>query len=558
MDSRFKLKIVSSLEKCFMDENIADKKGTDYFSALKDERLSFQIAYQFEAPGAEAYFFSVKAKGALAESMQISRVGQVPVTMPYMPQKHDDNHERKTPGLYPDMLLPITYQNRLKVLPEYLHSLWVEFELKEKTIAPDVYKTEFVFYNAKEEEVASVSVDIEIIDAYLPEIDFRRTEWFHCDGLAEFYNIPVFGDEHFRIIEEFMETASQHEINTLLMPVFTPPLDTYIGGERLTCQLVDIYLDNGVYSFDFSKVDRWILMCKEHNISNYEIPHFFTQWGAKNAPKIMAYVDGVYKKLFGWETDALSEEYIEFLNQFIPALLEKLKIHMIDKRTIFHISDEPHVEQLEHYKAVKQVVESLLEGYDILDAVSNPVFYEKGVLKKSIINVGSAKKLIDSGIKDLWVYYCGGDCIDVTNRFISLPSARQRILGIQLFKYDIKGFLHWGFNYYHNQYSYDFVNPYVDTSGEFFGPSGDMFLVYPARDGKPIETMRLKILRDAIQDLRALSLCSELCGEEFAKNLVDEGLETPLDFKSYPKSAEYILNLRLKANNAIKNALKNE
>ena len=35
----------------------------------------------------------------------------------------------------------------------------------------------------------------------------------------------------------------------LLTPVFTPPLDTTVNGERLTVQLVDVRRDAGVYSF---------------------------------------------------------------------------------------------------------------------------------------------------------------------------------------------------------------------------------------------------------------------------------------------------------------------
>ena len=47
-----------------------------------------------------------------------------------------------------------------------------------------------------------------------------------------------------------------------MMPLFTPELDTYIGGERPTTQLVDITVEtDGSYSFNFDKVGRWIDMC---------------------------------------------------------------------------------------------------------------------------------------------------------------------------------------------------------------------------------------------------------------------------------------------------------
>ena len=38
---------------------------------------------------------------------------------------------------------------------------------------------------------------------------------------------------------------------------FTPPLDTYIGGERETMQLVGVNLEDGKYSFDFTGINCW-------------------------------------------------------------------------------------------------------------------------------------------------------------------------------------------------------------------------------------------------------------------------------------------------------------
>lgn len=64
-------------------------------------------------------------------------------------------------------------------------------------------------------------------------------------------------------------------INALLTPVFTPPIDIAVGHERKTVQLVDINVHDGIYSFDFSKLERWCKLCKENQISYIEIPHFF-------------------------------------------------------------------------------------------------------------------------------------------------------------------------------------------------------------------------------------------------------------------------------------------
>ena len=80
-------------------------------------------------------------------------------------------------------------------------------------------------------------------------------------------------------------------------------------------QLVGINRDDGKYSFDFTLLGKWVDMCDRVGIKYFEINHMFTQWGAKNAPKVIATVDGEEKRIFGWDTPSDSEEYISFQDQ---------------------------------------------------------------------------------------------------------------------------------------------------------------------------------------------------------------------------------------------------
>ena len=82
----------------------------------------------------------------------------------------------------------------------------------------------------------------------------------------------------------------------------------------------------------------------------------------------------------------------------------------------------------------------------------------------------------------------------------------QRILGVQMYKYQLDGFLHWGYNFYNSEKSLYPIDPYrcTDASGAF--PSGDPFLVYPGADRKPEESIRLMLMDEAMNDLRAMYL----------------------------------------------------
>lgn len=161
----------------------------------------------------------------------------------------------------------------------------------------------------------------------------------------------------------------------LLTPVFTPPLDTAVGGERRTVQLVDVTVTKEGYQFGYEKLERWVEVCKRCGIVYYEISHLFSQWGASMAPKIMGIRDGRQVQLFGWETDAAGPEYGDFLHQFLRSLRGELEKLGISQNTYFHISDEPDKSQFESYKAARKLVEKDLEGYEIIDAISDYDFY---------------------------------------------------------------------------------------------------------------------------------------------------------------------------------------
>ena len=64
----------------------------------------------------------------------------------------------------------------------------------------------------------------------------------------------------------------------------------------------------------------------------------------------------------------------------------------------------------------------------------------------------------------------------------SMPSARTRILGTQLYKFGIEGFLHWGYNFYFAGRSRKFINPFMVTDAAGAFPSGDPFILYPSKD----------------------------------------------------------------------------
>lgn len=542
-----KLKLVSSLEKIFFDEFTKLPEHTAG-SMLKNEIYSFQLAGWGEDENcfSQRLECQIKIESELERYIQIRRIDYVPSMLPGYTDAMDDDYIRKTPGLFPDPLHPIK-DGKIELSNKQTRGFWVTVEPRGEIVG--TYPITLKVLDTKEELLAEVCFTLEIIDAALPELDMCNTGWFHGDCIAKLHNVEVLSEEYFAIVKKYLDVYVKFGHNMILTPIFTPPLDTLVGGERPTNQLVEVIVDKDIYSFKFDYLKRWIQLCQKCGIRFFEISHLFTQWGAYHAPKIMATVDGEYKKIFGWETDALSEEYKAFLNVFLPELTAFLTREGVMGNCYFHVSDEPAEKHEKQYKAVKEILLTHLEDSKLIDALSKYSFYEKGIVSKPIVSNNHIHTFMEHDIKHLWTYYCMGQGKDVSNRFMAMPSYRNRIIGYQLYKYEIEGFLQWGFNFWFKKLSTGVLNPYYDTTAGGNFPSGDAFVVYPLdEDGEVVCSLRLYVFNEGIQDMRALKLLETLSDRDEVVTMLNE-----IDgFASYPRNSHYILETREIINQKIK------
>ncbi len=552
MNSNFECKIVSSLEKVFPDEGARDMDSVNSISGLKGECVSFQIAYKWN--GKTKGFAFIDFESSIKESISVKTVDLVPCAYPCK-KETDESYLRTSPGLYPDCLSEI-FEFGFVLVPNQWRSLWVDIYIDEsiksleQIIKFKIFANENLMKDLESPELASFDFKINIINEVLPKLPIKHTEWFHADCLANYYKVEVFSEKHWEIIENFISIASKNKCNMILTPVFTPPLDTMVGGERKTVQLVNIdVIGENKYKFDFSKLERWIAICIKHKIEYFEISHLFTQWGAEFCPKIMAKKDGKLVKIFSWDTKATSEEYSFFLKQFLKELKAFLRKRNLLEKTYFHISDEPKLEQLEAYRLAKNIVSEEIKDCNVFDALSNYDFYKEGLVDIPVCATDHIENFLKQRPKELWAYYCTGQSLGVSNRFIAQSGWHTRILGTQLYKEKIAGFLHWGFNFYNSQYSLYPIDPYRCTDADCAFPSGDPFLVYPDDNGKPKESLRLKYINQAMSDLSAMYLLEKKIGREAVIALIDK--ETMISFSNCPKNIGQMQRIRERINKAL-------
>lgn len=554
------VKQISSLEKV-RNQSSMDYTRLNKKTLLKGERFSYQICARTSMYNdlTENVTGKIEVCSPLSDYIKVfyveNAVMDKPVTVPNALSEVD--YITTTPGLMPDILVPATENDGIWDINTNAKSLWIELcvpeniENGEYDINIKLRKIKDGTIDLLDEFVFDEKLTVEILDERMSPQQLIYTRWFYVDSISDYYNVEVYSEEHWALIEEYLKAAVDSGVNMILVPVHTPPLDTAINHKRTCVQLVDIKKDGNTYTFGFDKFHRFVELCKKCGVQYFEIAHMFSQWGAKCSPNIVVEENGVKDYLFSWDVKADSDEYIEFLGQYIAAIHEQLKKAGIEEKTYFHISDEPNLNSIDTYKRASDIITPLIGDSKTFDALSLYEFYEKGLVKCPVTGIGHMKDFIGKEVPNQWTYYCCFPQHVYSNSIMAMPLSRLRIIGYLLYKYDIKGFLHWGFNFFGGCLSRYAINPYVTTSAAGIFPSGDPFIVYPSKDGA-YPSMRGKTMYDAISDLRLCQTLEKYIGRDKVCELIDEYAGGELTFEIYPTGKEYIETLNDKMKEIIK------
>lgn len=531
---------VSSLEKVLLHKKPKTQKQG---SMAKNETFAFQVAYKYNR---FANDIRVEIESPIKDFITYRQVEYVACTSVNL-WEGDGFYFSDKPFACPDILRPLKNGLAKARACEY-STLW--FTVK-GNLPAGKHKIKITLY-AQWCEPLSVEYTLEVMDFELEKANFIYTNWFHYDAIANYYSVKMFSPKYNKIMDSYIKTAVAHGINMLLIPMFTPPLDTRVGGERKTAQLIDVYVKNGKYSFDFDRLIAFIKHVKDLGIEYFEMSHLFTQWGAKCAPKIEAYVGSKKKKIFGWKNESTSAEYSEFLSELLPRLRQRLIDEGLYDRCRFHLSDEPNDGCIESYKAVWALFKKHMPDAPVTDALSHYDFYKMGLVDVAVCSTRAIDTFLENGVENLFAYYCCAESGDMlSNRYMSYTSLRNRVIGIQLYLNKISGFLHWGYNFYNTVLSDEAIDPYQINDGGGGYQSGDAFIVYPGQNGA-LDSLRHEVFYDAIQDMRLLYTLEGKIGREKTEALImSYGYKK--GFREYPHDEESLLKLRKEAQELIIN-----
>ena len=528
-----KIQSVSSLDKVFPQDKPRERLSE--YSVLKNETFHYQVAV-----------YSTKIEDVryeVSSDLQAYISVHVVETIPARFAKYEGMHDRffiKNHGnneLYPDLLRPACAKEKIR------QKSWLTYYITiDASQGLPVGKYEIVFTAYIQERRLQNVFTLTVLDNALPSAEFDYTHWIHCDCIADQHSVELFSEEFYAVYKEYLKSAVGHGMNMLLTPVFTPALDTDVGGYRRCVQLVRITVKEGEYSFDFSPLRKFMQFAQEQGIRYFELSPLATQHGAKYTPQIIADVDGKSTRIFGWDVKADDIKYLRFLDEFLAALRVFSDENGVTDKILFHISDELPKTSVDSTLKIKAIIEKHFEKAVLMDAVSLPETAQCIGLTRPYVCTEKYREFPSD-----YVYYCGCQRTDfLPNVLFAMPSVRNRAIGFLFYLNGTKGFLHWGFNFYYTSGSRRAIDPYAcsDAGGAF--DAGDSFLVYPCKDGV-LESIRHEVFYEGLCDFRACKLLEEKRGKTFVIQLLKKA-GFGYGFSKYPHSAKKLLAVRAAIN----------
>ena len=544
-------KAVSALEKPFADQEISDFEERKKVSALRGERVSFQLIYIYKMDDVEKrewVLYYPEISGPLAPYATLSAVRNVGVQKPCVgtpSTREDKNYLRTRPGLFPDILTPLGEGNKFVAASDILNSIWIDIELPaDAALAGEQTLTVDIIRKKDGSKVASETYTVDILPISLPEEKVLYTQFFYHASISGYYGLDDYSEKHWQYMENFLALARKEGMNTLYTPL------SLIRLHKLApCK----------YRADLSRFKRYVAMANRLGYKKIEIGHLFSAGDCAQATSSLVYYEGK-KKIRIMGTGATDPEVTAALRTVLSSIIRYMKKYDDDSRLIFHVADEPAADKIENFRAARATIADLIDPYEGVDAIYGTseaidAYYREGLIRNPSPETPHVEHFCSLGVENLWTYYCCGPTENFSNRFIAQSSPVTRSLGMQMYKFKLHGFLHWGINYYGGGDCGGFTLPYIDQSAQNWVSAGDSFTLYPAMNGTAYESIRAVLMQQALQDIRAMQLCESLYSHDEVVRAIEETFGRELHFDTCARDVATMEAIREKINAMIREKL---
>jgi hypothetical protein len=519
---------------------------TSFFSEIepiahvaRGEHASFQFVVRSQ----EEYIKDLKLEitdlsneGNVLSNIKIGYVGYVRVGR--NTPNHSRDRLRPISGLYPD---PILEEESINLMANETQPIWATIEIP-KDAAPGLYNGKVKLSGKIDGNnfEAEKTILAQVYPVTVEDTRLWVTNWYNTSPgnighvTGDLGGVP-FSDEYWGFVRLLAGKMAEYRQNVAI-----------ISPIRLSEFGLD---ERDDYTIDFSNFDKTVeIFIEEGVIGRIEGGHIGTRaagWVSDFvifAPVIES--DTTYLKKFSISNDTARS----FYTAFIPALTKHLEEKGWTDIYMQHLMDEPIPENVNTYIEIANFIGKLAPDLKIVEAchskdVNKTVDIWVPQLDYMHIDYDFYKERAEQG-DEIWFYTCLNPKGEYANRFIELPLIKTRILHWINYRYDIPGYLHWGFNFWRGGDPFDETTSIQLESGTIL-PGGDAWICYPG-DGKILSSIRLEAMRDGIVDYELLCMLGEKSPEkaaELARQVVYRFDYYDINVKSFRDKRKKILEM---------------
>lgn len=470
-----------------------------------------------------------KAGPEVIGRMEVKLDDAVPVEVKLVGLIPDDNNNPTS-----DILLD---QTSIFVESRKLQQVWIECTTAED-LAPGLYHgnvrlyTHTMFEDEQLQEECSFTITVkETVMPHPKDYRFFLNIWQHHSNLARKYQVELWSDEHFTILEHYLRSlaALGQKAATLIVSEI-PWSGQRTFYDREPSDLFEYSMvkvtktQDGHFVYDFTTIDRYVALAEKYGTAEeIEVLGLLNIWQSPEAgfgAIIEDHPDAIRIRYF--DTTSNTFKFMRARDE-LEAYIRALETHFLEKGWIERIRitadepDDPAVFQ-ERWESLRNIAPAL----KLKVAINHAEFIEHGIagMHDAIPNFACAtqqhQKLMAQRSQlpgKLFYYVCCNP--RYPNTFIESPSLESRLLPWLVERLHLDGFLRWAYTAWPDQPLTKIS--YRPTSW----PAGDTCFVYPGACGKPLFSLRYKWLQRGIKDYELMQLAKQANRAEWVEDLLN-------------------------------------
>lgn len=535
----FNVFAVADLYKIFEDGyNLPPSRDSVYLFGIKGEVVSGQcvVLARKDLANVRVEISTLRSQSGdeiSADNLEWNFVGYIPLTE-NAPNQPADILVRQAPARFPDFLMA---DRELNISKGVTQAIWLTINIP-YGVETGIFHGNVLVKSADGEQI--LPVVLKVYPLQMPEErHLKIAEWFTTRHFKSLHGIQeAYSKEWFDMLKVYAENLVDHRQN-----VFQVPMNTIMISK----------LSTGEYEFDFSRFDQIADVFWNTGKMDYLETGELTRFGEE----AWFSTDIYFRDFTVWDRESAEEITVPGM-EMIPHLLPAFENHLRSRgwldKTYFHVKDEPTLRNVTSWKEKSSIIKQYAPDLVRIDAIETTHLFEdiEVAIPKLDYLAGwydVYRRAAHEGV-ELWYYTVGiYQGSRYPNKTIDMPLIDTRIMHWINYKYDLEGYLHWGWNQWTE-------NPFEAVGMHI----GDGWHVYPVQHGV-LNSLRWEQMRNGIQDFEYLWLLEQkICqlkdslgsrfswidpkqrGKEIAGRVVNDFMHRTSDSDVLYNARESILN----------------